>query len=71
MRDTPRSPIILPPLQPIAEQAVHYPDRVFTSLAHLIDVPLLHEAYPGPARTPRQAWTVSRRPHMRPTCMAT
>ena len=45
MKDTQRSQPIFPSLRPIVDQAVRYPDRVFTSLAHLIDVPLLHEAY--------------------------
>ena len=34
-----------PELQQIAEQARRYPNMVFTSLMHLIDVNFLHEAY--------------------------
>ena len=45
MNDTLRSQPIFPSLRPIAERAVQDPDGVFTSLAHLITVPLLHEAY--------------------------
>ena len=45
MGDTQRSQTISTKLNQIAEQARAYPDRVFTSLAHLIDVDLLREAY--------------------------
>jgi RNA-directed DNA polymerase len=40
-----RSPTVIPKLQQSAAQAAHDPNRVFTTLAHLIDVDLLHEAY--------------------------
>jgi RNA-directed DNA polymerase len=40
-----RSPTVTPTLQRIAAQAVREPDRVFTTLAHLIDVDFLREAY--------------------------
>jgi group II intron reverse transcriptase/maturase len=40
-----RSPTVTPKLQRIAAQAVREPDRVFTTLAHLIDVDFLREAY--------------------------
>jgi RNA-directed DNA polymerase len=45
MGDTSRSQTISTRLQRIAQQAVRYPDMVFTTLAHLIDVDLLREAY--------------------------
>jgi len=45
MGDTSRSQTVSTTLQRIAEQAVQYPDMVFTTLAHMIDVDLLHEAY--------------------------
>lgn len=45
MGDTQRSQTVSTELQWIAEQAVQFPDRVFTSLAHLIDVDLLRVAY--------------------------
>ena len=45
MEDTQRSQPISTKLRLIAEQAAHYPGRVFTSLAHLIDSELLREAY--------------------------
>ncbi len=45
MGDTLRSQTISTELQQIAQQAVNYPDRVFTTLAHKIDVPFLREAY--------------------------
>ena len=45
MGDTQRSQTISTKLHQIAEQARAHPDRVFTSLAHLIDVDLLREAY--------------------------
>jgi group II intron reverse transcriptase/maturase len=45
MGDTSRSQTVSTTLQRIAEQAVQYPDMVFTTLAHRIDVDLLHEAY--------------------------
>ncbi len=45
MRDTLRSPIITTKLQTIAEQARQYPEMVFTTLAHHIDVEWLREAY--------------------------
>jgi hypothetical protein len=40
-----RSPTGTPKLQRIAAQAARDPDRVFTTLAHLIDVDFLREAY--------------------------
>lgn len=45
MGDTPRSQTISTKLQQIAEQARKYPDTAFTTLAHLIDVDFLREAY--------------------------
>ena len=40
-----RSPTVTPQLQRLAAQAAHDPDRVFTTLAHLIDADFLREAY--------------------------
>jgi group II intron reverse transcriptase/maturase len=40
-----RSPTVTPKLQRIAAQAARDPDRVFTTLAHLIDEDFLREAY--------------------------
>ena len=40
-----RSPTVTPQLQRMAEQAARGPDRVFTTLAHLMDVDFLREAY--------------------------
>jgi len=45
MGDTLRSPTVTTKLQRLAEQAKHNPERVFTNLAHLIDVDFLREAY--------------------------
>jgi RNA-directed DNA polymerase len=45
MGDTSRSPTISTQLQWIAEQAKSYPEMVFTTLAHLMDVDFLREAY--------------------------
>ena len=45
MGDTSRSQTVSTELQQIAEQAKQYPDMVFTTLAHLIDVDFLREAY--------------------------
>ncbi len=45
MGDTLRSQTISTELQQIAQQAVNYPDRVFTTLAHRMDVDFLREAY--------------------------
>ena len=45
MRDTLKSPIISTKLQQIAEQAAHYPERVFINLAHHINLDMLYEAY--------------------------
>jgi RNA-directed DNA polymerase len=45
MGDTSRSQIVSTELQRIAEQAVRYPDMIFTTLAHKIDVEFLREAY--------------------------
>ncbi len=45
MRDTQKSQIMLPKLRQIAEQAKNDPTKVFISLAHLMDVDFLMEAY--------------------------
>lgn len=45
MGDTSRSPTISTRLQRIAEQAKKYPEMVFTTLAHQMDVDFLREAY--------------------------
>jgi RNA-directed DNA polymerase len=45
MGDTLRSPTVTTKLQRLAEQAAHDPQRVFTTLAHLIDEDFLREAY--------------------------
>jgi RNA-directed DNA polymerase len=45
MGDTLRSQTLSTTLQKIAQQAVQYPDVSFNSLAHLIDVDFLREAY--------------------------
>ncbi len=45
MGDTSRSQTISTKLQKIAEQASSHPEMVFTTLAHLIDVDFLREAY--------------------------
>jgi RNA-directed DNA polymerase len=45
MRDTSRSQIVSTKLQQIAEQAVEYPEMVFTTLIHLVDVDFLMEAH--------------------------
>lgn len=45
MEDTSRSQPISTKLQAIAEQAIAYPEMVFTTLAHHIDVEWLREAY--------------------------
>ena len=45
MGDTSRSQTVSTKLQRIAEQAGRYPDMVFTTLAHLIDVDFLREAF--------------------------
>ena len=45
MGDTSRSQTVSTKLQKIAEQARHYPEMLFTTLAHLIDVEFLHEAF--------------------------
>ena len=45
MRDTSGSQIVSTKLQKIAEQAARYPDTVFTTLAHLIDMEFLREAH--------------------------
>ena len=50
MRDTLRSPIITTKLQTIAEQARQYPEMVFTTLAHHIDMEWMLTAH---ARTRR------------------
>jgi RNA-directed DNA polymerase len=45
MKDTQRSRIISTQLRQIAEQAKQYPEQVFTSLIHRVDVGFLTEAY--------------------------
>ena len=45
MANTPRLDTVLPKRQRIAELASGAPERVFTSLAHHIDIDLLHAAY--------------------------
>jgi len=45
MRESQKSQIISTTLRQIAEQAKRYPDRVFTSLCHYMDVVFLEEAY--------------------------
>ena len=45
MGDTSRSQTVSTKLQQIAEQAVSYPEMVFTTLAHLIDVDFFREAF--------------------------
>ena len=45
MGDTPRPPTISTTRQRIAQQAIQYPAMVFTTLAHLMDVDWLREAY--------------------------
>ena len=52
MGDTPRSQTVSTKLQRIAERAAEYPDMAFTTLAHLIDVDFLKEAF---KRTRKQA----------------
>lgn len=43
--DTQRPQTVYTKLQWMAQLAVHYPERIFTSIAHLIDVDFLREAY--------------------------
>ncbi len=45
MRDTSRSQIISTQIQEIAEQAIEYPEMVFSTLAHRMKVEWLREAY--------------------------
>jgi hypothetical protein len=45
MGDTLRSQTISTKLQQIAEQSRSYPESVFTTLAHLMEVDFLREAY--------------------------
>ncbi|MCB2170991.1 MAG: group II intron reverse transcriptase/maturase [Deltaproteobacteria bacterium] len=45
MGDTSRSSTVSTQLQQIAEQAIQYPEMVFTTLAHLLDEPFLREAH--------------------------
>ena len=45
MGDTSRSQTISTKLRGIAEQAVRYPEMVFKTLVHLIDLDFLREAY--------------------------
>ena len=45
MRGTQKSPIISTQLRQIAEQAINNPSQVFSSLAHLMDIDFLREAY--------------------------
>ena len=40
-----RSPTVFTNLQQLAEQADQHPGRVFTTVAHLVDVDLLREAF--------------------------
>ena len=47
MKETKSSQLIATRLQRIAEQAKERPRMVFTTLAHLIDVGMLREAYKG------------------------
>ena len=47
MGDTPRSQTVSTKLRRIAERAAEYPYMVFTTLAHLIDVDFLKEAFRG------------------------
>lgn len=47
MGDTLRSQTVSTKLQEIAQQARQHPDRVFTNLAHLMDVDFLGEAHRG------------------------
>ena len=46
-----RAPTVTPKRQRIAAQAARDPDRVFTTLAHLIDVDFLREAYRPTSKT--------------------
>lgn len=52
MEDAQKSQTVSTKIQQIAEQARSYPERVFTSLAHLIDADMLKEAY---SRTNKKA----------------
>ena len=45
MSDTQRSELISTQLRRIAEQAIEYPERVFTTLIHRMDEDFLREAY--------------------------
>jgi RNA-directed DNA polymerase len=45
MEDTQKSRTVSTKIQQIAEQAKGYPDKIFTSLAHLMDVDMLKEAF--------------------------
>ena len=45
MEDTSRSQPISTEIQEIAKQAIEYPEMVFKTLAHRIDVEWLREAY--------------------------
>ena len=48
-----RSPTVYTKLQQLAKQAVQHPDRVFTTVAHLVDVDMLREAfYRAPDKAP-------------------
>ena len=40
-----RSPTVYTKLQQLAKQAVQHPERVFTTVAHLVDVDMLREAF--------------------------
>jgi retron-type reverse transcriptase len=40
-----RSPTVYTKLQQLAKQAVQHPDRVFTTVAYLVDVDMLREAF--------------------------
>jgi retron-type reverse transcriptase len=45
MGDTTKSPTVSTKLQWVAQQSARYPEKVITSLAHLMDVDLLFAAY--------------------------
>jgi RNA-directed DNA polymerase len=46
-----RSPTVTPTLQRLAAPAARDPERVFTTLAHLLDEDWLHEAYRHPSQS--------------------
>lgn len=58
-----RSPTVSTKLQQLAQQAIQHPDRVFSTVAHLVDVDLLREAFyrtadksPGIDKVTKQAY---------------